>query len=151
MKTLQIIFVIVLSWGSLSAQNLEQVFKDYMVLENYLVEGNQNEALSSAMQLINSLENLEGANDQKTLINEIITSAKTIAKSGKVEQQRNEFGKLSESFWKLIKANKSFQIKAYYNYCPMKKAYWISDVKDIRNPFYGKQMLQCGSVKESIN
>jgi len=141
----------VLSWGSLSAQNLEQVFEDYIVLENYLIESNLNGAKESASQLVILFERLKEESDQKTLINEIIASAKTIAKSGNLEQQRNEFAKLSESFWKLIKANKSFQNKAYYNYCPMKKAYWISESKDIRNPFYGKQMLQCGNVKESIN
>jgi len=141
----------VLSWGSLSAQNLEQVFEDYIILENYFIEGNQKGASSSAIQLVASLENLKEGSDQKVLKNEIIISSKNISKAGNIDQQRNEFGKLSESLWKLMKADTSFQNKAYYNYCPMKKAYWISDSKAIRNPFYGKQMLQCGHVKESIN
>ena len=146
-----LILMAVLSWGSLSAQNLEQVFEDYIVLENYLLESNLNGAKESASQLVISLEKLKEESDQKTLINEIIASAKTIAKSGNIEQQRNEFGKQSEALWKLIKANDSFPKKVYYDYCPMKKMHWISEVKEIRNPFFGKQMLQCGNVKESIN
>jgi hypothetical protein len=35
-------------------------------------------------------------------------------------------------------------------YCPMKKASWLSDSKDIRNPYYGANMLDCGSVKTTI-
>jgi len=150
-KTLTLILVAVLSWGSLSAQNLEKVLEDYILLKNNLIEGNQIGATSSAKQLVITLESLNQISDQKSLMNEIISSSKNITKTNNIEQQRNELGKLSESTWNLINTNDSFNKKAYYNYCPMKKAYWISEVKEIRNPFYGKQMLQCGSVKESIN
>jgi len=29
-----------------------------------------------------------------------------------------------------------------------KGAIWISETKEIKNPYYGKKMLSCGSMKE---
>jgi hypothetical protein len=32
----------------------------------------------------------------------------------------------------------------------MAKANWLSDQKEIANPYYGNSMLTCGSVKETL-
>jgi hypothetical protein len=32
----------------------------------------------------------------------------------------------------------------------MKKMYWLSSEAAIKNPYYGKMMLTCGSVTETI-
>jgi hypothetical protein len=44
--------------------------------------------------------------------------------------------------------------KLYQDYCPMyndgKGAIWISETKEIKNPFYGSQMLTCGSLKKTL-
>jgi hypothetical protein len=43
----------------------------------------------------------------------------------------------------------------YKDFCPMannnKGAYWLSEVKDIKNPYFGSKMLKCGNVREQIN
>jgi Cu(I)/Ag(I) efflux system membrane fusion protein len=41
--------------------------------------------------------------------------------------------------------------KLYVFYCPMKKANWLDDANTVKNPYYGKSMLTCGSVKKTIN
>ena len=33
-------------------------------------------------------------------------------------------------------------------YCPMKKAYWLQAKGDLRNPYYGAEMLECGVVED---
>ena len=38
----------------------------------------------------------------------------------------------------------------YVQYCPMAKGQWLSDEKEIKNPYYGNSMLTCGSVKSEI-
>ena len=30
-------------------------------------------------------------------------------------------------------------------------AYWLSAASDIKNPYFGKKMLTCGEVKDSID
>jgi hypothetical protein len=32
----------------------------------------------------------------------------------------------------------------------MKKAYWLSQTDKVANPYYGKEMDECGEVKETI-
>ena len=43
----------------------------------------------------------------------------------------------------------------HYQFCPMAKngkgAYWLSENKDIRNPYFGKKMIDCGETKETLN
>ena len=43
----------------------------------------------------------------------------------------------------------------YYQYCPMafegKGAYWISNEKEVFNPYFGDVMLHCGTVDAEIN
>ena len=35
-------------------------------------------------------------------------------------------------------------------YCPMAKKYWLQKGEKIRNPYYGKSMLECGRLAESL-
>ena len=54
-----------------------------------------------------------------------------------------------------MKADKTTGQKLYYDNCPMynkgKGGNWISETKEIQNPYYGKSMRDCGSVKEELN
>ena len=42
----------------------------------------------------------------------------------------------------------------YKQYCPMafnnEGAYWLSESKDIMNPYFGDRMLKCGRVDAEI-
>jgi len=42
----------------------------------------------------------------------------------------------------------------YREYCPMayneKGATWLSDDPEIKNPYFGKKMLECGEVTDSL-
>ena len=51
----------------------------------------------------------------------------------------------------VAKAVKLTDAPVYKAYCPMKKAYWLSAEKEIKNPYYGSAMLSCGSVMETIS
>ncbi len=71
-----------------------------------------------------------------------------------VEEQRKQFEFLSEA---LIKALKVFGVsdETYFvQHCPMasnnRGADWISDAREIRNPYFGDKMLTCGTVKDTI-
>lgn len=68
-----------------------------------------------------------------------------------VEKQRAALAELSVHVWEIVKSDKTITMKLYYNYCPMKDMYWISEFETIKNPYYGNKMLNCGSVKETKN
>jgi Cu(I)/Ag(I) efflux system membrane fusion protein len=44
--------------------------------------------------------------------------------------------------------------KVFHEYCPMafndKGATWLSDEAEIKNPYFGKKMLECGEVTDSL-
>lgn len=80
----------------------------------------------------------------------LIKDVGQIAKSKDIEKQRASFETLSANLLLLAKSVKLSDQPVYAQYCPMKKASWLSTEKTIRNPYYGKQMLECGQIKESI-
>lgn len=81
-------------------------------------------------------------------------SINSIGKSMDIEKQRSEFAKFTTSFYKSIKAYGLNNVTVYYQFCPMafdnKGAYWLSETKEIRNPYFGSEMPGCGETKETI-
>jgi hypothetical protein len=73
-----------------------------------------------------------------------------IGESADIAHQREHFQKLSDDFYGLVKNMKTNDVTLYRQYCPMKKAYWLSQSDKISNPYYGKEMDECGEVKETI-
>jgi hypothetical protein len=71
--------------------------------------------------------------------------------SGKLDHQREHFALISKDIIDLIEQAGTSK-KLYQDFCPMyddnKGASWISEIKEIKNPFYGSKMSTCGSVKK---
>jgi Cu(I)/Ag(I) efflux system membrane fusion protein len=77
-----------------------------------------------------------------------------LTKADDLEKQREVFDPLSTQ---LIKAIEAFGIRfetIYVAYCPMalgdKGAYWLSEIKEINNPYFGEEMLRCGEITKTI-
>lgn len=88
---------------------------------------------------------------------EIYESAKEQAEhivKSPIDHQREHFETLSTDITDLI-ALLGTEKTLYQDFCPMannnKGAYWLSEVKDIKNPYFGDKMMKCGSVKKQIN
>lgn len=84
------------------------------------------------------------------LANKLKSDAEPIAKTQDAAQQRTHFNDLSNNLFAVLKALKINDNPVYQQYCPMKKAYWLSDNSSIKNPYYGKMMLTCGKVTETL-
>lgn len=84
----------------------------------------------------------------------IENSLDKIVNSIDVETQRLAFSNLSEAVYSTVKMFNITGLNIYYQYCPMAKgnkgAYWISQTKEIRNPYFGDAMLTCGETKETL-
>ena len=81
-------------------------------------------------------------------------NAAAIAKNaGNIQLQRDHFSPLSEMLYLLIKDFGGGR-PIYHDHCPMANdnqgAMWISEVKEIKNPYFGAQMYTCGRVEEQI-
>lgn len=140
-------------------QNLTLFFNAYIELKNTLVASD----FTSAQKQIFILEGKFKLMEKNDLHDEALDLWKKESKSLKasindfllaqnIEDQRSQFKSLSESLSKLVGAFGLHGKVAYKDYCPMaindKGAIWLSEIKEIRNPYFGDKMLKCGEVKK---
>lgn len=82
-------------------------------------------------------------------------SAKALSAEPKLEAKRKEFEMITDALYNLIRVVKYDGSKIYYLFCPMafndKGAYWLSNESEVRNPYFGKKMLTCGNVADSLD
>lgn len=125
-----------------SAQSTEVLLQRYIQVKDALVNSDSKTAAVQATALQQELES--GWSGQESLL----LSVKTIAANTDLATQRKAFTDVSVRMWQLVKRKGGIRQTVYYQYCPMKKAYWLSQEAAIRNPYYGSQMLICGSVSD---
>jgi len=127
-----------------------QLLTAYYQLKDNLVKSNATASTVSAGVLVQAIN----AADKEILKDDIRASllkdASAIAQSGDIKVQREKFSTLSNNMFELAKSVKLSTEPVYQQYCPMKKASWLSNDKAIKNPYYGSAMLTCGSVKETL-
>ena len=85
-----------------------------------------------------------------SLKDKLVSDANNISANGNIEKQKGYFSSLSTNIYSLAKVVKLSDQPVYQAYCPMKKAYWLSNEAAIKNPYYGKQMLGCGKVSDTL-
>ncbi len=129
----------------------------YYGIKDALVDSNAENASASAGELVATLEALDASkmtDAQKTQwekLRELIrTDAVHINRNKEIGNQREHMMKLSNNIYALVANFKANTAEAYLHYCPMKKASWLSDSKEVKNPYYGSKMLKCGSVKATL-
>jgi hypothetical protein len=142
---------------------IDAVTKDYLKLKNALVEDNDKQAAEVGKSLVTSLAAVDKTSlsaEQAKVFEDINADAKEHAEHigsnvGNIKHQREHFETLSGEIYDLLKADKATGQKLFYDNCPMynkgKGGNWISETKEIKNPYYGKSMVDCGSVKEELN
>ncbi|HRK52708.1 MAG TPA: DUF3347 domain-containing protein [Cyclobacteriaceae bacterium] len=123
---------------------LGKVYENYISLKDALVASNKEDAMKAATELQKSLTGVKGG--------EIVAyEAAKVAVADNLEDQRTAFSGLSDMMAMLVKDGKLSMGMIYLDYCPMVNASWLSNDKEIKNPYYGDKMLTCGSVKEMIH
>jgi Protein of unknown function (DUF3347) len=169
MKKLLLLLTLTLLFATFSnAQDLGKIDADvqkqigasltsYYTLKDALVDSDAEKSSVKSDELLKTFDAIDAAkmtDAQKTLWTKLATNLKLDAKHIKdnkeVGHQRGHFLKLSNNMYALVFSFKANETEAYLQYCPMKKASWLSNSKDVRNPYYGNKMLDCGSVKATL-
>ena len=136
---------------------MQSLVKDYLALKNALINENETAASSTTVKMDKALKGIDKSllsEEQKKVYNEIEEDLKEhvehISKS-KIEHQREHFAMMSKDMYDLVKAFGA-GMTLYHDHCPMYKdgSMWLSESKDIKNPFYGDKMMTCGSVEEMM-
>ncbi len=101
------------------------------------------------------LKSSEAHMDWMMNLKEMNTALDKIAASIDLKDQRAAYASFSQALYKGLKAFGTTAGTVYYQHCPMaldnKGGYWLSNSKEIKNPYFGSTMLTCGSTKETIN
>lgn len=143
MKKLFFAWVVMLSGFSAFAQNTSALLNDYMAVKNALVSSDTQAATEAIAVFYRSAAGNFAQKD------ELVKAAEKLNNANGLEKQRASFNDVSVAMWKLVKESGKTGGTVYYQYCPMKKAWWLSKEKEIRNPYYGSSMLTCGKVAET--
>ena len=159
MKNLILTILATASLSALQAQQstLPQLLSEYYKIKDALVASDSKTVSANATDF----EKLAKSIDEKTLpekeqkvlrgtLPALIKDAAQIATAKNTEDQRKYFQSLSGNMFILAESVKIVDQPIYQQYCPMKKAYWLSNEQNIKNPYYGKQMLNCGKVTKTL-
>jgi len=141
--------------------SIEEIVNNYLSLKNALTKDDSNSAAKTGKALIAVMAKIDMKNlsdEQMKTYMEIADDAKEHVEhigsnAGKIEHQREHFVLLSKDMNDLITTFGTKQ-KLYQDFCPMaddtKGAIWISETKEIKNPYFGPKMLTCGSIKKEF-
>ena len=142
------------------ADQLKAVFDNYFAIKNALVKTDGAIASTKSAALLSAINDvkmekleMDVHSNWMKVVADLKEDAKKIAETNDTKTQRDNFDSLSENIYKLIKASKQ-EFPIYYQHCPManggKGANWLSKENEIKNPYYGSQMLSCGKTLETL-
>jgi hypothetical protein len=144
-----------------AAASIKEIVDHYLHIKNALVNDNGSEAANGAKAMEEAISKLDKSllsAEQKTAYDknegELKEHVGSIAKNGdKIKQQREHFSMMSEDVYGWVKAFGGGRV-LYHDHCPMyndnKGAMWLSEMKEVKNPYFGAEMPTCGTVEEVI-
>ena len=135
---------------SADSSRLSNVLQSYYQIKDALVAGNQKNASEGATAFIKNLNGISYKLIAEGNVNTLLKDAGTIADAKTIDKQRAAFSNFSTNVTEVAKSLKLTDQPVYVQYCPMKKASWLSNEKSIKNPYYGNSMLTCGKVTDTI-
>ena len=137
--------------------DLSSILTDYYQLKNALVADNAAAAAGAAGEMLKAINGIDMSSMTSadhtafmTLQDKLAYDARHISESKDINHQREHFVSLSANLYKLAKQVRLSSQPIYEDYCPMKKAYWLSGDTAIKNPYFGSVMPDCGKVAATI-
>ena len=134
--------------ADLKDENDQKVYNAYLKLKDVLVASDSAGAREAGKELATALAEIKGCENTSALATKISTSED-------LQTQRIHFTALSSDIVALMKHTDVSSGELFVQYCPMANegagGYWLAAEKEVRNPYYGDEMLNCGEVKETIS
>ena len=147
-------------------QSFTQLLNAYNTLKDALVASDTAKASAAALALGKAVDSLklneikgDSTGDIKlnaqSFTSTITGSAQALAAEKELKNKRKEFEMIADAMWNLTRTVRYSSQKLYWQFCPMafdnKGAYWMSYERDIKNPYFGTEMLNCGSIEDSLD
>lgn len=144
-----------------SSADLTELYSHYTHLTFALSGDDDKEAVSAAKGILASFPKIDKngfSDEQKKEFAELEASIREHAEhiadnAGNIDHQREHLDIMSTDFYDLL-TDFGTPKPVYKVFCPMyndnKGTFWLSDSREVKNPYYGKEMLSCGEVQEEI-
>jgi hypothetical protein len=133
--------------GTIDSLSLKNMMANYFTIKNALIDGNREAASKTSF---GALTQMPKSDDE--VLKSISANFKLIGESSDLAKQREYFYPLSELIYSVSIKQKPDTATLFKQYCPMafddKGAWWISDEREVVNPYFGEEMLNCGIVQE---
>lgn len=137
------------------------ILTSYINMKNSLAADNGSNAAKNGQEILDALARFDASAltpEQKKmflgLVGDIKENSEHINQNGdKIAHQREHFEMLSKDVTDLVKAIGTNKV-LYLDSCSMYddgKGTWLSETKEIKNPYLGKKMETCGAIKETIS
>lgn len=124
----------------------DAVFASYVSLKTAFINTDASAAAEEASNLMTAFANI-GVDEAA------LSAAQAISESSEIEEQRKAFVDVTAAVEKMLEKALDTGI-IYKQYCPMAfgntGAYWLSESKEIANPYFGDKMYRCGRVTDTI-
>jgi Cu(I)/Ag(I) efflux system membrane fusion protein len=139
---------------------LGKVVEAYLATKDALVATNAAQTDQKTGDLLTALGQVDAASlpadaaEKWTEHRKIMERAATSMQAApNVEAKRTSFEDLSKAAYALVN-DFGAGTTLYKEYCPMafndKGAFWLSAKSEIKNPYFGDKMLECGEVQEVL-
>jgi hypothetical protein len=140
--------------------SIGKVMDSYLNIKNALVTNEGSKSKSSAKIMLDEINKVSvdimTAKQKEIWLKtrkKLVKDVKQISETDRIETHRKHFSSLSENMYSIL-IEFPAATPFYYQYCPMADnnhgAYWLSEQKEIHNPYYGNKMNSCSSNKETI-
>jgi len=143
-------------------QQLQAVYNAYLHMKDAFVTSDAEQVARNAGEVKSALQGVEmellkGDAHLKWMsqLDTLRSATDKISGSSDIEEKRSAFADFNIAFHSTLKTFGIEHGTVYYQYCPMafgeKGAYWLSSVREIRNPYFGEAMMSCGETRETMN
>ena len=136
----------------------QAALEPYFKMVDAFVASDANQVLALAKTTLEKMKAIEESDLKKmenSHLSKSIEILDAISSNSDLKNQRDQLVVLNENIVALAMNIKTPSETLYVQKCPMansnKGAIWLSTEKEIKNPYYGDDMLTCGSVIEEIN
>jgi hypothetical protein len=131
------------------ADPVAAMLADYGTIHDALADDRVDGVVAAAAKIAERATDASGQATAKDAYLKLVAAAGAMTGSD-VGSLRNQLYELSRALAGVVAATGSAGADLYY--CPMAEGYWLQKKGDgeLRNPYYGKSMLSCGSKVEKV-
>jgi Cu(I)/Ag(I) efflux system membrane fusion protein len=138
-------------------KGFNNVLESYLAMKDAFVLGDVDKVAAFAKAAKIKLSSLNTTNlsiKERRQLEKSVEMLDNISYSKVIEDQRAHFVILNEYIIEIAMQMEDMTTTLYVQKCPMandnKSAKWLSTEEEVRNPYYGKEMLTCGSIIEKL-